>query len=80
MKCNIPVFVVDVPKPIDLEFDDDTNVNMHVKDRVSYNENDYNKLINKPSLNGVTIIGNMVLADLFPDGLIIDGGTAEGAE
>lgn len=80
MKCNIPVFVVDVPKPIDLEFDDDTNVNMHVKDRVIYNENDYNKLINKPSLNGVTIIGNMVLADLFPDGLIIDGGTAEGAE
>ena len=39
---------------------------------------DYEKLINKPSMNGVTILGEMILADLFPDGIIVDGGDADG--
>ena len=41
-------------------------------------ETDYNELKNKPQMNGVTIQGSMVLVDLFPDGIVIDGGSAEG--
>jgi hypothetical protein len=39
---------------------------------------DYNLLRNKPQINGVELIGNKLLADLFPDGIIVDGGSAEG--
>lgn len=39
---------------------------------------DYNLLRNKPLINGVPLIGNKLLADLFPDGIIVDGGSAEG--
>jgi len=41
-------------------------------------ETDYNELTNLPQINGVTLQGSMVLNDLFPDGIIIDGGSAEG--
>lgn len=40
---------------------------------------DYDKLQNRPKINNVTLTGNRFLRDLFPDGIIIDGGTAEGA-
>lgn len=40
---------------------------------------DYERLINKPQINGVELIGNKTIADLFPEGLIIDGGSAEEA-
>ena len=39
---------------------------------------DYNKLNNKPQINNVELIGNISLEDLFPDGLIINGGTSGG--
>jgi hypothetical protein len=39
---------------------------------------DYELLSNKPQINGVELIGNKLLADLFPDGIIVDGGSAEG--
>jgi hypothetical protein len=42
-------------------------------------KDDYNVLRNKPQINSITLIGNMLLADLFPEGIIIDGGNAEGA-
>ena len=38
----------------------------------------YEQLINKPQINSVELIGNKLLADLFPDGIIVDGGSAEG--
>lgn len=44
-------------------------------ERVKYYEN----LENKPQINSVELIGNKFLNDLFPDGIVIDGGTAEGA-
>lgn len=37
---------------------------------------DYELLTNKPQINGVELIGNKLLNDLFPDGIIIDGGGA----
>jgi len=37
----------------------------------------YSDLPDKPQINGVTLSGNLKFNDLFPDGLIIDGGTAE---
>ena len=36
----------------------------------------YEQLTNKPQINGVELIGNKLLEDLFPDGIIIDGGGA----
>ena len=39
---------------------------------------DYEKLKNKPSINHVTLVGNLQLADLFPDGIIINGGDSTG--
>ena len=39
---------------------------------------DYEKLKNKPQINGVTLIGNLFLNDLFPDGIIINGGDSTG--
>jgi len=41
---------------------------------------DYERLKNKPQINGVTLIGNLFLSDLFPDGIIINGGDATGYE
>ena len=38
----------------------------------------YELLTNKPQINGVTLIGNKILADLFPDGIILNGGDATG--
>lgn len=37
---------------------------------------DYTALSNKPQINGVELEGNKLLADLFADGIIIDGGGA----
>lgn len=39
-------------------------------------ESNYEKLENKPQINNVELIGNKFLNDLFPDGIIIDGGEA----
>jgi hypothetical protein len=40
------------------------------------NEVTYSILPDKPQINGVTLTGNLFLADLFSDGIIIDGGEA----
>ena len=40
----------------------------------------YNELYNKPKINDVELIGNQYLADLFPDGIIINGGNSTGYE
>lgn len=40
---------------------------------------DYEKLENKPQINGREIIGNQSVAYYLQDGLIIDGGSSEGA-
>lgn len=39
---------------------------------------DYERLINKPQINGVELIGNKLLQDLFPDGILINCGDATG--
>ena len=39
---------------------------------------DYEKLKNLPQINNVTLIGNLFLGDLFPDGIIINGGDSTG--
>lgn len=39
---------------------------------------DYEELENKPQINGVTLIGNKILEELFPDGIIIEGGYSTG--
>ena len=41
-------------------------------------ETDYNELTNLPQINSVTLTGNQFLADLFPDGIIINGGDSTG--
>ena len=39
---------------------------------------DYNKLHYKPQINNVELIGNKVLQDLFPDGILINCGDSTG--
>ena len=39
---------------------------------------DYDLLEHKPQINGETLVGNKLLADLFPDGIIINGGNCTG--
>lgn len=38
----------------------------------------YAGLPDKPSINNITLVGNKQLADLFPDGIIINGGDSTG--
>lgn len=66
--------------PINLVFDDDPLGFSIGGDVIPLLETDYNHLYNKPSINNVTLVGNKNMSDLFPDGLIIDGGSAEGVE
>lgn len=39
---------------------------------------DYDKLVNKPSINGVTLQGDMTLGELTGEYIIINGGDASG--
>lgn len=39
---------------------------------------DYEKLVNLPAIGGRTIIGDQTVAYYLQDGLIIDGGNAQG--
>lgn len=39
---------------------------------------DYEKLDNKPQINGVELVGNKFLQDLFPDGILINCGDSTG--
>lgn len=59
-----------------LEMDEEEDLELEVSVPVI---TDYNHLQNRPRINGVILEGNKILNDLFPDGIIIDGGTAEGA-
>ena len=63
------------------------NVNLHVEESHSHvpmsvepvkvvSNNDYEKLLNKPKINGVTLLGNMETSELFSQGIILDGGDA----
>ena len=38
----------------------------------------YDDLYNKPMINGIELVGDINQNDFFPDGLLIDCGTAEG--
>lgn len=39
---------------------------------------DYERLVNLPEINGRTVIGDKTVAYYLQDGLIIDGGNAQG--
>lgn len=63
-----------------LELDDEED-DLYLDDSNPYmpsGTEDYNELWHKPQINGVELQGNMSINDLFPDGLIIDGGGALG--
>lgn len=64
---------------IELELDRPRNISIEPGTPYIGGSSDYEKLANKPKINNVELIGNKLLNDLFPDGIIIDGGTAEGA-
>ena len=71
--------VMDEEEPLDLVMDEDDPLNIKFGESViPIMKDDYNDLRNKPSINGVTLEGNKLMNDLFPDGLIIDGGDAGG--
>jgi len=61
---------------LELEQDDDLVLESYIPGQV-VGTSDYEELENKPQFNDVTIIGNQTLADFFPDGIVIDCGSAE---
>lgn len=61
---------------VDLSSSNPLDVNLGQGGGVSIR--DYEKLKNKPQINSVTLIGNLFLNDLFPDGIIINGGDSTG--
>ena len=59
-----------------LEIDDESELVLTNDVPYYEKETNYENLENKPQINSVMLIGNKFLQDLFPDGIIIDGGTA----
>lgn len=70
--------ILEVDDRDDMLLDMDSGGDIDLMDSVPYYSRDYNKLENKPRINGITLQGNRFLSDLFPDGIIIDGGGATG--
>lgn len=66
-----------IPLEIDMEIDDNTeNVPLDIGEAFFVYENDYNKLENKPSINGEELVGDIEITDLFD----IDAEPTEGSE
>ena len=65
---------------LELELDEGQSLELALGEGFPLFVKDYNILINKPQIEGVELMGNVLLSDLFPEGLIIDGGTSEGAD
>lgn len=62
---------------LELQLDDGSeSMNLQLGDAVAGVTN-YEVLRNKPQVNSRTLIGNMSVAELLQDGLILDGRTAE---
>ena len=72
------VLLIDDQDDITLETDNNDDLILETTSGIG-GTTDYNVLKNKPQINGITLEGNKLLADLFSDGLILDGGDAEGA-
>lgn len=61
-----------------LQIEDDDELDASIDESiVVVHSNDYNNLINKPTINGVELAGNKTMNELLVNGLIIDGGSAE---
>ena len=53
-----------------------SNVPMSVENVRVVTTSNYEQLLNKPQINGVTLLGDMTSSELFPHGIILDGGDA----
>lgn len=61
---------------LDLELDQQpTDMNLQISQ--PYARSDYEKLTNKPRINGQELIGDKTLSELIGDGFIIDGGSSK---
>lgn len=76
MANDISMRVIE-PIAIAMRVHDASPVTMSVGERIVVTESDYNKLSNKPQINGQTLIGNQTTEQLFANGFILDGGDAE---
>lgn len=75
------ILVIDDDEELELQLDDDSPMDLNIGNEViQVFIKDYNRLDNKPSINGVTLQGNIQIMDLFPNGLVIDGKDAEGVD
>ena len=76
--CGIEFEISDVPG-IAFEIGDEGGTSFEPGDPViAGGTKDYERLINKPQINGTELIGNKFLQDLFPDGILINCGDAQG--
>ena len=71
------VLQLDNTSDLNLVIHDDSDLQLTVHDPIPQVwEKNYELLENKPQFEGITIMGNLTLADFFPDGFVIDGGNA----
>jgi hypothetical protein len=70
------ILVMDSDNDANLVMDGDNDAVLTEDTPYYEKESDYEKLKNKPKINNVELVGNRFLADLFQDGIIIDGGEA----
>lgn len=76
--CGIEFEIGDAPG-VNFSIEDETETRFVAGDPViNAGTKNYEDLINKPQINMVELIGNLQLHDLFPDGIIINGGDAVG--
>jgi len=73
MADNDLILELDEEEDLALELGDETDLGL--EDGEPYFTNDYNSLVNKPQIDGVTIVGNQTLAH-YVGALVIDGGDA----
>lgn len=81
--------MTDCPCGIEFEIGDEQETTFEIGDQdgasfepgtpvINVGTKDYERLINKPQINSVELVGNKFLQDLFPDGILINCGDSTG--
>lgn len=57
-------FILDEEESLDFAIDDEESLDFTADAYINVATTDYNELVNKPQINGVTLIGNKTSADI----------------
>ncbi len=76
--CGVEFTIGDEPT-VSFELGDSDAASFEPGDAViNIGTKDYERLINKPQINGGELVGNKFLGDIFPDGILINCGDSIG--